>query len=80
MKIAKVVHIVEGTEDPWWAKEIIEYLKEGKLLNDMKATWKIRMRSTQNTLIEDILYKRGYTLPFTKMRFRPRGGICFTGD
>lgn len=50
-------------------KEIVDYLKEGKLPDDKKVARKLRMRSARYTLIENILYKRGYTLPLLKFIF-----------
>lgn len=47
-------------------KEFINYLKEGKLPDDKNVARKLRMRSARYTLIENVLYKRGYTLPLLK--------------
>ncbi len=55
----KVLQIEEGIEALEWAKEIIQYLKEGKSRH-------VRMRSTRYTLIGDTLFRRGYTLPLLK--------------
>jgi hypothetical protein len=60
-----MMQIDEEVHSPEWAKEIMLYLKNGQLLGD-KESRKVKMQSARYTLIGDILYKRGYTLPFIK--------------
>jgi hypothetical protein len=49
-----------------WARYVIEYLKKGQLPNDKKEARKIRMQSARYTLVGNILYHRGYSLPLLK--------------
>jgi hypothetical protein len=51
---------------PEWARHVIEYLKNGQLPNDKKEARKVRMQSVRYTLVGEILYRRGYTLPLLK--------------
>jgi ribonuclease HI len=51
---------------PKWARQVIEYLKNRQLSNDKKEARKTRMQSARYTLVGDILYRRGYTLPLLK--------------
>lgn len=61
-----VVNIEEDSHGLGWMKEIIDNLKEGKLPDDKKVARKLLMRSAKYNVIENILYKRGYTVPLRK--------------
>lgn len=56
----------QAAEAPEWVKEVIQYLKEGKLPKDKKKSQQVWMRSARYTLIEDTLYRQGYKLPLLK--------------
>jgi ribonuclease HI len=49
-----------------WARAVVEHLKEGRLPDDKKEARRIRIQSARYTLIDEILYRRGYTLPLLK--------------
>lgn len=51
---------------PEWARAVVEYLNEGRLLNNKKEARRIRMQLARYTLIGEILYRRGYMLPLLK--------------
>jgi hypothetical protein len=40
-----------------WARNVVEYLKNGQLPNDKKEARKIKMQSARYTLIGEILYR-----------------------
>jgi hypothetical protein len=61
-----VTQIDDAYVIPKWARHVIEYLKNGQLPNDKKKAQKIRMQSARYTLLGEILYRRGYTLPLLK--------------
>lgn len=42
------------------------YLKEGKLPEDKKLAWQVRMRVIANTMIANTLYRRGHMLSLLK--------------
>jgi ribonuclease HI len=80
-----MMHINTEDPSPEWAKEIIQYLKDGNLPEDKKEARKVRMRAARYTLSGDTLYKRGYTLPLLKCLSKSEGeyvlreiheGIC----
>jgi hypothetical protein len=54
------------THNPEWAKEIIQYLKNGQLPEDKNSLRKVKMQSAKYTLVGDILCRKGYTLPLLK--------------
>ena len=45
---------------------IIRYLKEGWLLEDKTEARKIQIRATHFVIIDDVLYRRGYLLPYLR--------------
>ena len=47
-----------------WMTPIIRYLKEGWLLEDKMEERKIQIRAAHFVVIDDVLYRRGYSLPY----------------
>ena len=45
---------------------IIRYLKEGWLLEDKMEERKIQIRAAHFVVIDDMLYRRGYSLPYLR--------------
>ena len=45
---------------------IIRYLKEGWLPEDKAEARKIQIRVARFVIIDDLLYKRGYSLPYLR--------------
>ena len=45
---------------------IICYLKEGQLLEDKTEARKIQFRATRFIIIDDVLYRRGHSLPYLR--------------
>ena len=45
---------------------IIRYLKEGWLPEDKTEARKIQIRATRFVIIDDVLYKQGYLLPYLR--------------
>jgi ribonuclease HI len=52
-----VMQIDDKYEIPEWARNVVEYLKNGQLPNDKKEARKIRMQSARYTLVGEILYR-----------------------
>lgn len=61
-----VMQIDDTYKIPEWARNVVEYLKNRQLANDKKEARKIWMQSARYTLVSEILYRRGYTLPLLK--------------
>jgi hypothetical protein len=61
-----VMQIDDAYVIPQWTRNVVEYLKNGQLPDDKIEARKIRMQSARYTLIGEILYRRGYTLPLLK--------------
>jgi len=61
-----VMQIDDAYVIPEWARYVTEYLKNGQLPNDKKEARKNRMQLAQYTLVGNILYRRGYSLPLLK--------------
>ena len=49
-----------------WMTPIVCYLKEGWLPEDKVEARKIQIRATRFVIIDDVLYKRGYSFPYRR--------------
>nr|XP_023881477.1 uncharacterized protein LOC111993881 [Quercus suber] len=49
-----------------WMTPIISFLQDGYLPQDVKETRKVRKRATRFTILNDTLYKRGFSMPCLK--------------
>jgi len=49
-----------------WMTPIVCYLKEGWLPEDKVEARKIQIRATRFVIIDDVLYKRGYSFPYLR--------------
>ncbi|XP_075636554.1 uncharacterized protein LOC142608758 [Castanea sativa] len=49
-----------------WMSLIIIYLKDGRLLKDKSEARKLRVRATKYVLINEVLYKRGFSQPYLR--------------
>ncbi|XP_075640160.1 uncharacterized protein LOC142611893 [Castanea sativa] len=49
-----------------WMAPIMSFLQDGRLPQDPKDARKIKQRATRFTILNDRLYKRGYSLPYLK--------------
>ena len=49
-----------------WTTLIVSYLKDGTLPDGKKATRKLKVQVTRFVLINDILYKRGFSWPYLR--------------
>jgi len=64
--------IIEGEqvlkikEQDKWMTRIIRYFKEGWLPEDKAKARKIQIRATRFVIIDDVLYIRGYSLPYLR--------------
>ena len=45
---------------------IVSFLQDGHLLQDTEEARKVRKRATRFTILNDILYKRGFSMPYLK--------------
>ncbi|XP_075674778.1 uncharacterized protein LOC142643964 [Castanea sativa] len=59
-------HILKIKEQDKWMTPIIHYLKEGWLPEDKMEAMKIKIRETCFVIIEDVLYRQGYSLPYLR--------------
>ena len=49
-----------------WTTSIVSYLKDGTLPNDKEAARKLKVQAARFVLIKDVLYKRGFSLPYLR--------------
>ena len=58
--------VLKIKEQGKWMTPIVHYLKEGWLLEDKTEARKIQIRAARFLIIDDVLYKRGYSLPYLR--------------
>lgn len=49
-----------------WTTLILSYLKDGQLPLDLKEARKIKRQATRFTILNDVFYKRGLSLPYLR--------------
>ena len=71
--------------DHGWTSPIVTFLQEGRLPNDPEEAKKVRRRAARFTILNDELYKRGYSQPYLRCVEKEEaryileevhGGIC----
>ncbi|XP_021799986.1 uncharacterized protein LOC110744317 [Prunus avium] len=63
-----------------WMSSIYTYLTNGTLPEDKAQARGLRYRSARYIVINNILYKRGYTTPLHEMHHRRAGQVCPSGN
>jgi hypothetical protein len=61
---ASAVTSVEEVSD--WRNEIIDYLQNGTVPSEKRSAIQLRMKAGRFTVVNEMLYKRGFTLPLLK--------------
>ena len=49
---------------PCWVDPILEYLTKGKIPEDKNEARRIKYQANRYTVIDEKLYRRGYTMPY----------------
>jgi len=49
-----------------WMTPILSFLRDGQLLANVKEVRKVRKRATRFTILNNALYKRGFSMPYLK--------------
>ena len=49
-----------------WMTPIISFLQDGRLPQDLREARKVRKRAARFTILNDTLYKRGFSMPYLK--------------
>ena len=57
--------VLQAQNKESWMAPIISYLKDGTLPEGKDEARKLRIRSARYILLNDILYKRGFSQPYT---------------
>ena len=55
---------IEGEEN--WMTPIVSYLKDGRLPEEKDEARKLRVKSARYILMDEVLYKRGFSQPFLR--------------
>lgn len=61
-----MMEIEERLDEPEWATDVIQYLRNGSLPEEKLRARKVKMHSARYVLIGGSLYRRGYTEPLLK--------------
>jgi hypothetical protein len=56
----------EREPEPEWASDVIRYLRSGELPSHKEQAHKVRLQAACYTMVEDVLYRRGYSPPLLK--------------
>jgi ribonuclease HI len=67
--ITSKINVMEADtmpNEPEWATEIIQFLKNGLLPQDKVAARKVKIQARRFCLLGEVLYKRGYSEPLLK--------------
>ena len=49
-----------------WMTPIVSFLQDGHLPHDAEEAKKIKKRATKFTILNDVLYRRGFSMPYLK--------------
>jgi hypothetical protein len=63
---ANVMEADPKPDEPEWAIEIIQFLRNGLLPEDKVVAQKVKIQATRFCLLGEVLYKRGYSEPLLK--------------
>ncbi|XP_075663340.1 uncharacterized protein LOC142632911 [Castanea sativa] len=58
--------VLKIKEQDEWMTLIVRYLKEGWLPKDKTKARKIQIRAGRFVIVDDMLYRRGYSLPYLR--------------
>ena len=62
----KEFHTLSIQGNTSWMTPILSYLKDKQLPLDLDEARKIKKRATRFTILNDVLYKRGFSLPYLR--------------
>ncbi|XP_059446435.1 uncharacterized protein LOC132177982 [Corylus avellana] len=71
--VTEAVSVSTAEIIPNWQLEIMEYLERGVLPSDRKLATRLKVRAERFTMINGVLYKRGFTLPLLKCVSKDEG-------
>ena len=61
-----VINVQEIGSKSDWTTPVVSYLKNGVLPDNKEAARKLKVQAAQFVLIKDVLYKRGFSLPYLR--------------
>ena len=59
-----LLEIQQIADQESWMTPIVSYLKDGKLLKGKDEAKKLRIKAARYVLIDEVLYKRGFSQPY----------------
>ena len=62
-----IPEVLQVQNEGSWMAPIISYLKDGILLEGKDEARKLRVRSARYVLLNDALYKRGFSQPYLRL-------------
>jgi hypothetical protein len=62
-----------------WRRELIDYLENRTQPSKKKSVVQLRMKAGKFTMVNEALYKRGFTLPILKCILPEEGNYTFFG-
>ena len=64
--IGEEVEVMRVNTEKSWMDPILSYIRMGILPEDRKQARKLKCRATRYTLLDGVLYRRGFTLPLLR--------------
>ena len=64
--IEEEVKVMRVSTEESWMDSILSYIRDGILPEDRKQARKLKCRVARYTLLDGVLYRRGFTLPFLR--------------
>ena len=61
-----VINVQEIGSKSDWTTPVVSYLKDGVLPDNKEAARKLKVQAARFVLIKDVLYKRGFSLPYLR--------------
>ncbi|GKV11255.1 hypothetical protein SLEP1_g22521 [Rubroshorea leprosula] len=62
----RVMEISTNPDTPSWTDSIVSFLRDGIVPEDRQEAMKLRKKASRYTLVDGVLYKRSFSLPFLR--------------
>ena len=71
------VEVMRVSTERSWMDPILSYIRDGILPKDRKQARKLKCRAARYTLLDGVLYRRGFTLPLLRFWMTRKQTMCW---